>query len=197
MSEGIPHIDLYRHYHQLTPIPVEEWKSLMKFSSEIKLKKKELLVRPGMLVDHYYVVLDGFLRMFYTDKKGNEYTKAFRDKFSLSSPYGELLQAIPSRLSISAIEESTVLQIPYRKMLEAARSHTCWEKLSLATLKQIFLAKEKREYELLALDAKERYNEFVKEYPNFVDRIPQKQIASYIGITPVSLSRLLSNKDSE
>ncbi len=199
MTNTLPYQDLYDHYNSMTAIPVEEW---IKFTNEArlrKIKKKETLLHVGENADKYYVVLDGILRMFYIDNNGNEFIKAFRQKFDLASPYGELIQQKPSRITIDAIEDTEILEISYQKIMDFSKGHNCWEKLAVVMLRIHFLFKEQREYDLLILDAKQRYHSFIKDFPSLINRIPKFQIASYLGITPVSLSRLLAaiDKDSE
>lgn len=201
-KEDIPFFEMYDHYSKqatiegtgYAPLPVSEWKKLVDQGRIIKLKKKEVLVRVDDNVQEGYVVLKGLLKMFYTDKKGKEYIKAFRVPFDSASPYGELIQGVASRITISAIEESEVFAFPYKAFVHLSINHPAWEKIALNGLKEHFLFKEKREFELLIYDAKERFESFVKEFPGLINRVPQKEIASYLGINPVTLSRIITNK---
>lgn len=70
--------------------------------------------------------------------------------------------------------------------------HPCWQTLGRLVAEKHFLAKEQREYEFLQLDVMERYNKFKEDFGPLMGKIPQHQIASYLGITPVALSRVLS-----
>lgn len=190
----IKYQDLYRHFHELYPIPTNEWLKLEKVSHLKKIKKKQVFVRPGDKVESYIVTVSGLLRMFYTDDNGNEFIKAFRDKNEMAAAYGELIQGIPSKITIAAIEDSEILEVPFKEFQVLAREHECWEKLMLKLLMDHFLYKEQREYELLLLDAADRYESFRKFHPGLINRVPQYQIASYLGVTPVTLSRLQSKK---
>ena len=201
-TEDIPFFEMYKHYSQMStipgtgyaPLPVSEWLKLTKQGRVIKLKKKEVLVRAQDKVEEGYVVLKGLLKMFYTDIKGKEFIKAFRVPFDSASPYGELIQEVPSRITISAIEESEVFAFPYKAFVHLSINHPSWEKIALNQLKEHFLFKERREFELLTYDATERFESFAKDYPDLVSRVPQKEIASYLGINPVTLSRIITNK---
>jgi CRP-like cAMP-binding protein len=202
VQSTIPFHDLYKYYSELSttgggsyaPLPTSEWRKLVTLGRVVKLKKKEVLVRAGDDVKHGYIVLSGLLRMFYTDEAGKEFIKAFRMPYDSASPYGELMRSVPSQTTICAIEESEVFQFLYKDFIELSTIHPAWEKISLNILKSHFLFKEKREYELLILDASERYDRFIEEFPTLIDRVPQFQIASYLGINPVTLSRILAQR---
>jgi hypothetical protein len=119
--------------------------------------------------------------MYCTDNDRNEFIKASRERYDVASPYGEMIQQKESRFLIDAIEDSEILEVNYQDILEFSKGHICWER-ALYMLKIHFLFKEQREYDLLILDAKERYLIFAKEFPTFLKRVPKFQIASYLGI---------------
>lgn len=184
--------DLFRHFCERFPLPVEEWQKLEKMGRLKKIKKKQVLIRPGDKVENYIVTVSGLLRMFYTDDNGNEFIKAFRDKNEMAAAFGELVLGIPAKITVAAIEDTEVLEVPYKEFQRLSKEHECWDKLMLRMLTEHFLYKEQREYELLLLDAAGRYESFKKFHPGLVNRVPQYQIASYLGVTPVTLSRLQS-----
>ncbi len=91
---------------------------------------------------------------------------------------------------IEALENSTVYELEYLEWLTLRKENSCWDLFLITLLEGAFATKEKRERELLLLDAEERYNIFKNEFPGLESRIRQHLIASYLGISPVSLSRL-------
>ena len=111
--EDISYPDIYEHFNSLTPIPPDQWKKFTDKCRIKKVKKKEPLLRAGDSADKYYIVISGLLRMYYTDNDGNEFIKAFRERFDLASPYGEMIQQRESRISIDAIEDSEILEVNY------------------------------------------------------------------------------------
>lgn len=203
-AKDVPYLEMFRHYSAMstiagsgqTPLPVEQWLKFAKIGRVIKLKKKENLIRVGDNVSEGYVVLSGLLRMFYTDSNGKEYIKAFRVAFDSASPYGELIQEVPSRITIAAIEDSEVFAFSWKEFMRLSLNHPTWEKISLNYFRDHFLFKEKREFELLTYDATQRFNSFLEEFPGLIDRVPQKEIASYLGINPVTLSRIITGKSN-
>lgn len=185
--------ELYDFFNTYTQIPESEWTFMESHAQERKVKKGEIILKPGDSADTFCLIISGFMRMYYIDQKGNEYTKTFRSKYDIASPYAEMLQNIPSRIYIDALEDSTILFFKYKDFVKLYDRHICWNILGRKFAEKYFIVKEHREYEFLLLSAKERYECFCKDYQHLMHKIPQYQIASYLGITPVSLSRLLKN----
>ena len=90
---------------------------------------------------------------------------------------------------------SEIVVINYHLWKELFEDKICWHKLLITILEKAFCKKEKREREFLLYNAQERYESFLTSYPNLENRIRQHVIASYLGITPVALSRL-KNKNN-
>lgn len=139
------------------------------------------------------LVQKGLFRYLYTDQAGNGFTKSFMPERNFISSYSAMVQKRPSYFSIEALEDSTVLEIKYENWLLLREGHRCWDRLLLGILEKGFMAKEKRERELLLLDAETRYRNFLLEYPALEKRVKQHLIASYLGIKPESLSRIRKN----
>lgn len=182
---------IYQFLRTYADIPEQQWTILESLVQENSYKKGDILLRAGEDAQHFHLILDGFMRMYYLDSKGNEYTKTFRDKFDIASPYAEMLQGIASRIYIEALEDSKTISLKYSDFKNLFKQHGCWSTLARKFTEKYYMLKEHREYEFLLLSAKERYDNFCTEYQHIMHKIPQYQIASYLGITPVSLSRLL------
>lgn len=90
------------------------------------------------------------------------------------------------------MEDSTLITVDYETYQELLGSHTCWQIVARKLAEMVFILKEKREAELLLNSAPERYQQFLTDYPDLETRVPQYHIASYLGITPESLSRIRS-----
>jgi CRP-like cAMP-binding protein len=184
---------LYEFFQTYAPIPESEWEYLEQKVNTKKVKKGEIILKAGDKADTFNLILNGFMRMYYIDPKGNEFTKTFRTTNDVASPYVEMLQGIPSRIYIDALEDSTILSFKYADFVKLYERHDSWNTLGRKIAEKYFILKEHREYEFLTMTAKERYECFCKDYAHIMDKIPQFQIASYLGITPVSLSRLVKD----
>jgi CRP-like cAMP-binding protein len=137
-----------------------------------------------------YLIVKGLTRSYFIDPKGNEFNKIFLAELDIASAYVELLNNIPSRLNIQALEETHVLVLKFKDVQKLYERHPCWNEVGRKIAENFFMVKEQREYEFLLLEARERYQNFLKTYSHLTERIPQYHIAAYLGITPVSLSRL-------
>jgi len=185
-------VELHSHFNRIAPIPKEEWERLSRLMSPRSLKKGEFFIRSGEAPEHIGVVLSGFVRHFYLDREGAESVKAFRGPGELTAAYSEALQKIPSRTHVQAIADTQLLTLRFTDFEKLCEQHPCWNLFGRRVAELHFIWKEQREYEFLELDATQRYESFCTHYPTLVETLPQYQIASYIGITPVALSRIVS-----
>lgn len=183
---------LYQQFNEWAGIPAEQWLLLENKLVEKSLAKAEFLLQPGEDSQEFGMIVSGLFRLYYADKNGKEQIKAFRRAGELVGAYAEMILNIPSRTYIQAMEPSKVVMIKKEDFQPFYAKHPCWQTLGRLVAEKHFLAKEQREYEFLQLDVMERYNKFKEDFGPLMGKIPQHQIASYLGITPVALSRVLS-----
>jgi CRP-like cAMP-binding protein len=150
---------------------------------EVEFKKGDIIQRKGELKSKTYYVHKGLLKTYSMDEKGKEHIFMF-------APEGWIVadaSAIngPTQLIIEALEDS-VLTINYEPLENSKPS-------SLTLIKRIAVL-QKRAIFLMSASAIERYDDFIETYPDIVQRVPQKMIASYLGITPEALSKVKGNK---
>ena len=174
----------------LAPISPKTWKAIVALGSRMSLAKGEYFSQPGEKATRFAVVISGLLRHYYLDPAGKESVKAFRGPMELSGPYAEIIQGKPSRTFIEALTASELFVFEVAEVDAAAESSLELQRLFRRFVEVQFVAKEQREYEFLLLTAEERYRQFCASLPELLQHIPQHQIASYIGITPVALSRI-------
>jgi len=182
---------LYHQISKISPLPLDEWlyaETLFEFR---KCSKRELLISFNQMPDRHFLILEGVLRIFYTSTSGQEFTKTFLGPGDIASPYSEILQNIPSRVCIETLTNAEILELRLDKLGRLISRHPCWTALVSSLTERYFIFREDREHDLLVLSTKERYNKFVRQHPQLVSLIPQSMIASYLGVTPVSLSRIL------
>lgn len=180
-------IHTIRHIVEVPDSEAEKFLSLLKPSS---LPKGSYFLREGQIPTKFAFISQGLVRYLYVDQKGTEYTKNFITAGVFMSSYSAMITQTPSQMYIQALEDSQLYEINFKDWLELKKGHPCWNKLLVYILEKVFALKEKRERDLLLLDAQTRYELFKKEYPNLEPRIKQHMIASYLGISPISLSRL-------
>lgn len=164
------------------------------------IAKDAYLVREGDHCRHTFFVAQGLLRQFSIDEKGKEHILMFAPENWFILDRESALFNLPSAYNIQALEESEVVLLDEsfaEKISERAPSFT---QFNFRLLQNHIRHLQNRINMLLAASAENRYLEFIKMYPNVMLRVPQSMIASYLGITPESLSRVrrqLSTRSQE
>lgn len=184
------------HYGNLAPIPAAEWERVGSLFTPKSFKKNEFFLRVDEVPLHLGVVQSGLFRFYYIDEDGKEWVKSFETNLGLLAPYAEILQDRPSRTFIQALTDSEILVAPQKEFMAAVNGRLCWEMFLRRVAERFYLKKENREYEFLKLSAKERWLNFLEDFKNIHQEIPDYHIASYLGITPQSLSRLRKSSKS-
>ncbi len=164
-----------------------------KFNALLSIKsieKGEDFISVGEHPKTIAFVKQGLFRYYYSNAEGEEFTKVFFPENSLLSSYSAIVENRPSYFSIQALEDSIVEVINYQEFLNLFTEYPGWNTFLLGMLQKGFIAKEERERQFLLFDAEKRYISFLERYPNLENRIKQHMIASYLRITPESLSRL-------
>ena len=154
------------------------------------IPKKEYLVKEGDYVRYQGFVNSGCLRTFFVDPKGVEHNVQFAiEDWWTGDMHGFLTQK-PARYNIVAIEDTEMLCFDRQAQEELYVRIPKFERFFRHLLQNAFIAQQERIIANLSETAEERYLNFRKKYPKMDKRIPQNQIASFLGITPESLSRI-------
>ncbi len=175
---------------QYSRIPAEEFQKLIRFATIRHLTKREHYLRAGDKPNNFGFVVSGILRLYYATEDGKEFNKSFCGEGDFVGAYSALLENRESRLTIQALTDTTLLLISYNGYVKLLEHHTCWQTLSRKLAEKLFIKKEQKESQFLIDSAEQRYHTFLKEFPGLEKRIRQHHIASYLGITPVALSRI-------
>jgi CRP-like cAMP-binding protein len=153
-------------------------------------EKNEMILMKGDISSHGYFVLSGLLRSYSIDSKGKTHIIQFApEQWWLTERNGMLFNE-PSDFFIDATELTKVVIVHKDFMNEAAKHVPCMNDLNHTMLNNSIRFMQKRINMLLSATAEERYLNFITLYPNLTLRVPQWMIASYLGITPESLSRV-------
>lgn len=170
--------------------PNDEMTSVLSYFSTQVLKQGDYLIRAGENAKQLAFVNAGLLRFYYQTRDGKEFNKSFIVENQFAGAYSAFLTATPARFSIQALEESHLLVANLNDIVQLFEKQACWEKLGRLLAEQLYIKKETREAEFLLDDAETRYHNFQAAYPGLEDRLAQYHVASYLGITPVALSRI-------
>lgn len=171
-------------------IPPEQMAWLCKRMHRVKLKKDDYFLQAGEVPEYIGMNRKGLLRLFYIDREGNDVTKHFCIENTLAISYTSFVSRNESEIFIQAVEDTDLSVLDYGIYSELMERHACWQTVSGRITEMLFALKEKREAELLLMNAEQRYLQFLKDYPDLEERLTGYHIASYIGIKPESLSRI-------
>ena len=170
-------------------ISESDWQFIASKLQEKEFKKKEFLITSNAIEDKVYFVLEGvFLLFIGLAEKDVTIDFGFPNKF-LSS-YSSFLTQTPSVACIQSLTKSKVIFISREDLFEIYNHTKVGESIGRIFAEEFFRYKSKRELSFLIESPTDRYLNLVKEQPQLIQEIPQKYLASYIGITPQALSRI-------
>lgn len=159
--------------------------------------KSEFLFKQGDLDTSVYVVTSGLLKAYYLTIDGKELIKSFIQEGDIIGSLIACSSSEPCTFNLMCLEDSSLLRIPFTKLQEVAASNPSFSSFVNNILIDLAIKKELREFEFLCLSASERYTLFKQRSPELLDKITQNDIARYLGITPVALSRIKQRQISK
>lgn len=174
----------------LAQAPLPEWDLVIRRIGVRQMAPGETLFREGAPWPQVAVVFQGLVKLVYLRDDGSERIKSFIDAGGFFASLAALAPGGVCTFSAVAVEHTEVVCLPYPTILELADRHLPWQKALRRALEFYGQRKEQRERELLTLDPPARYRLLLQQSPDLVRRVPQKDLALYLGITPVSLSRI-------
>lgn len=164
---------------------------LMSASRVAAVPKGTQLLRASETATHLFHVHLGLLRYFYIDAvTGDERTGQFFDEGGTVTDAASFLTGAPATQTIEAVEETTLLIVPRTALLRAYDEDHAIERFGRKMVEAGFLGSQRRAANLLNLSADDRYRHYVETRPEIVRRVPQYLLASFLGVTPESLSRI-------
>jgi CRP-like cAMP-binding protein len=164
---------------------------ISKKATVIEIKKDEYFSEAGKIAQQ--VVLDGIVRVCYYNNKGEEITKYFIDENNLVVDLESFDNEIPSSAYVQAVMDTKILVFSKKNWIELFNIIVGWEAIVYKLVSHALRQKVERRSPLVTEDAKARYLKFLEIYPNIVNRVPLSFVASYLGITQSSLSRIRKN----
>ncbi len=181
---------VHRVLSSFAEIPDDEWDRGVLTLRHLHLRKNEYFIRAGAVPDKMAFIVSGIFRVFYVAESGEERILAIRDEGRMLSAFSAILENTTSWYDIQALEDSDLLYISLDQYVGGLQGHPCWRAITARYTQLLFVEKERRESEFLSDDAETRYRKFRERFPGVEDRIRQYHVASYLGITPVALSRI-------
>lgn len=152
--------------------------------------RKDTLLNSGEVWRNVFFIVEGALRLFYSTTDGREFNKGFYFERQFAWPIAPFARHEPSRFTIAALEDTDLLVADFQGFMRWLQQIDRWQGFALAHAESLAEEKVLREEEFLLDSAEQRYINFTTEFADQLGRIPDYHIASYLGITNVSLSRI-------
>jgi CRP-like cAMP-binding protein len=147
-------------------------------------------IRAGELRNDFFFISSGLVRVYYVDLEGNELNEGFYEEGMLVGPVISFVDNTPCPFFIQAMEPATLWVAHYPRFHAFALNKPDILNFEITFMQSLFVSNAKRDAKRLLCTGEQRYLWFCREYSHLLERIPQYQIASFLGMTPVSLSRL-------
>lgn len=153
-------------------------------------KRNEILSYPNVIPNEVFFINKGIIRVSITDKEGAEHTIHFALENQFIADYSHFIQIQPAIYTLQALEETQVVSLSRSAIDWGYKNLEDGQKLGRLIAEYYFIYQDDRIKNLYVRTPKERYNSITAVFPNIHNRVPQHMIASYLGITPIHLSRL-------
>ncbi len=153
-----------------------------------------MILQEGFVCKHYTFVEKGCFKMYGVDEKGHEHNISFAVENDWIADLGSFYSEKPSKLFIEAIEPSIILQIEKRDLLFLFMNVPKFDRNFRVIVEEKFIELQHRLLQNFSSNANQRYSDFLEQYPQLALRLPNTQIASYLGITPEFLSKIRGEK---
>ena len=184
------HQELQQHINHYITISSEELNEVLQYFRPLQLKQKQNLLTEGSICKHNYFTAKGCLRLFFINEKGIEQTTQFAIENWWLADYTSFEKQQPSSYNIQAVEKSDVLALSYTGQEKLLQQHPVMERYFRLMHQRAHAAAQFRIKSLYSLSREELYNIFSSAHPEFVQRIPQYLLASFLGFTPEYLSEI-------
>jgi len=186
--------NLIKHIRKIVELDEASVDVLMKYVKPLTLKKKDFLLNEGQICRSIYFVEKGCLRMFFINDKSSEQITQFALDNWWISDFLSFIESKPSEYFIQTVEKSEILSIDENDFEALLKELPQMERYFRTIMQRAWAASQLRIKYMYELSKEEYYNHFCTSFPEFVQRVPQYMIASYLGLTPEYVSELRKKK---
>jgi len=174
----------------IAPISDKEFADTISYFTELKLTKNEFFIKQNSICRHIAFILKGTLRTYYINDKAEETTSCFCTENNLTTSYKSFILQQPSGLIIQALEDTQLLVIDYDNLQKLYTKSAIWQTIGRAVAEREYIVMEQYASTLNNEAAKEKYLRLLNEQPNVLQKGKIEDIASYLGVTRRTLSRI-------
>jgi CRP-like cAMP-binding protein len=180
-----------KEFQKLAQLPEKEWEEFVSLFKLKTFKKGEFFVHAGTFSTEFGFVEKGLVRFFYTTFEGEEFNQTFKKEYDIMLSFTSILLGEPSNFSIQAIEDTNIYVADYKDFERFYLKGVAWQELGRKIAEINFIIKTKKEEQFLLYNAQQRYENFSQDFPDLLKRLPQLHLASYLGVSPETLNRII------
>lgn len=182
------------HFNKYLPLNNQEQEALRSRLVQRSVKRKQYILQEGDTCKHFTYVAEGCFKMYGIDDKGAEHNLLFAAEDDWIADIGSLHKERPSQLFIEAIEPSVILQISKGDLWYLYTNYPKFDRNFRVIIEDKYVELQNRVLQNISSTAETRYETFLEQYPGLSGRLPNTQIASYLGITPEFLSKIRNKR---
>ncbi|WPQ63551.1 Crp/Fnr family transcriptional regulator [Chitinophaga sancti] len=179
------------HIEKTLPLTGEEFSFVQTLFTTKKYKKHQYLIQEGEEVKYCYLVISGLLKLVYNDDNGKDHIVSFAMEDWWESDYYAFYTQSVATMSLECIEDTEVYCFSFENYKKLCTELPKMERFFLQKSTFGFLAAQRRILSLLTSNAKERYEQLLKQHPSLLQRVPKSLLAAYLGVSRETLSRLV------
>lgn len=178
-----------------TKVEFDVLKKFLALGKYKTIKKKGLLAKPNCLIEHSYFLVEGIVRHYVKVGKDEEFTKHFmRDPDFVVASIPDFFLRTKDSIHCEAVTDLKVIEWKYEDLMSFAEENPKFFHFLLKCVVRAYKQKETKEIAMHLYDAKQRYQQFLLEYPGVAYEVPLRYIASFLNIRPETLSRIRAQK---
>lgn len=177
-------------FEQVGMVDEELKNQIALFSEVIQIKKKERLLEIGDTSKYIYFIYKGAIWSYHMNNQGNEVTSWLLFEGEIVISVYSFFSQKPSFEGLQALEDCVLLRLRFEKLQELYQSFPTFNYIGRVLTEQYYIRSEEKAASLRILSAKERYNQLLKLHPHILQRVSLGYIASYLGVTQYTLSRI-------
>ena len=185
---------IIKHFDKYLPLDEKEKDALTSRLVQRKMKRKQYILQEGDICKYFTYVAEGCLKMYGIDNSGVEHNLLFAAEDEWMADIDSLHKERPSKLFIEAIEPTTVFQLSKGDLWYLYTNYPKFDRNFRVIIEDEYIELQNRLLQMFSATAYERYEKFLEQYPNLANRLPNTQIASYLGITPEFLSKIRNTR---
>jgi len=181
---------LREHIEKIISLTDDEFEFISTHFTTKKFRKHQFLIQEESAVKYNYFVVSGLLKLIYTDDTGKQHIVSFAMEDWWETDFYAYYTETPATMSLECIEDTEVLCLTlddYKKLCNGLQK---MERFFLEKATFGFLSSQRRIISTLTSNAKERYEQLIKQHPSLINRVPKALLASYLGVSRETLSRI-------